>query len=450
MIKHTLLLATAVLGGAYMASAQQDNFLLFSSQHQLSSASVLPSQFGASSESVWISLPSVHAWGGTDFLKRSEAIEILNGGEVPTELVDQVINRLDERNYIYAGAEVSPFAAGYSIRKNGTEYLTLHLSWTEQAAVQTTIGEYLPKVAWFGNKPYAGTRLDLGPVQGSGIYQRKIALGAAFPLTGNDNFSLRSGFRLHYNMGMAAAFVRPSQAELFTATDGSSIDYDLLVKAQLAGVEDFDPFNSTGRGVGVDFSTSAAWGKNDGKRFTADAGISDLGFMRFYDQVETHRIEGEQVFEGFQVEDVTNPFDGLDADTLNSFFNTETTPGGSFAMPMSTRMTFRFGYHLSDLDRRGRQFNKHSIYGVYTQGLTDGAMSTVVPGLTAAYVFNLNNILELGSSVGYVNDGFDMGAFFSVRGGAFRFGMGSTDFSGLLFNNAHAGADASMRMSLAF
>ncbi len=450
MKKQLLLLSAAALGGTLTALGQQDNFLLFSSQHQIASSSVLPSQFGTGENTVWIGLPSVHAWGGTDFIKRSEAIEILNGGQVPGELVDEIVNRLNRRNYVFAGAEVTPIAAGYSVRKNGVEMVSFFMSWTEQAAAQIVVGEYLPKVAWFGNKPYAGTQLDLSPVEGNGIYQRKIALGAAFPLMASDKLTLRSGFRMHYNMGMAAAYVRPVQADLFTATDGSVVDYNLLVKAQLSGIEDFDPFNTTGHGVGVDFSTSLAWGGTNGSKFSADAGISDLGFMRFFEKVETHRIEGEQVFSGFEVDDVVNPFDGLSVDTLNSFFSTETTPGGSFAMPMSTRMTFRFGYHVSELDRRGREFNRHSIFGVYTQGLAEGALSNVVPGLTAAYVYNLNNILEAGSSVGYVNNGLDIGAFVSVCGGPFRFGIGSTDFSGLLFNGMHTSADASMRMSLAF
>ena len=446
MKKQLLLIAAAALGGTMTAVAQQDNFLLFSSQHELASSSILPSQLGSGNSTLWVNLPSVHAWAGTDFLKRGEAREILDGGQIPSELVDQVVNRLDGHNSIFAGAEVNPFAVGYTARKGGVEMVSVQLSWTEQAAVQAVVGEYLPKVAWFGNQPYAGTQLDLGPIEGAGIYQRKIAIGAAFPLLAKDNLSLRSGFRVHYNMGMAAAFIKPTQAQLFTAIDGSTIDYDLLVKAQLAGVNDFDPFNSIGRGVGIDFSTSVAWGG----KFSADAGVSDLGYMRFYDKVETELIEGEEVFSGFQVTDVVNPFDGLSADTLNSFFNTESTSGGTFGMPMSSRLTFRFGYHVPQLDRRGRLYNQHSVYVVYAQGLTDGAMSSVVPGLTAAYVFSLNNILEVGSTLGYVQNGIDMGAFFSVRGGAFRFGMGSTDFSGLLFNGAHASADVSMRMSLAF
>jgi hypothetical protein len=450
MKKHTLLFAAAALGGMSPAFAQQDNFLLFSSQHQLSSAAVMPSQFGTGYEQFWISLPSVHAWGGTDFLRRGEAVEILNGGQVPTELVNGMVNRLDRRNHIYAGAEISPFAAGYTVRKNGVEIISLHLSWTEQAAAQAVVGEYFGKVAWYGNQPYAGTPLQLGPLEGSAIYQRRIALGAALPLLNNEKLSLRSGFRLHYNMGMAGAYVRPSQAELFTAQDGSFIDYDLLVRAQLSGLDNFDPMRTQGRGAGVDFSTSLAWDASGGGRFTADAGIADLGYMRFNGDVRTERIKGEQVFSGFEVTDVVNPFDGLTTDTLRYFFSTESEPGGSFAMPMSTRITLRFGYHIRDIDQRGQLFNRHSFYGVFGQGLVNGPVASTVPGLTAAYVYNMNNVLELGTSMGYVNDGLDLGAFFSVRGGPFRFGMGSTDFSGLFINNSHASADASMRMSLAF
>ena len=91
MKKQLLLIAAAALGGTMTAVAQQDNFLLFSSQHELASSSILPSQLGSGNSTLWVNLPSVHAWAGTDFLKRGEAREILDGGQIPSELVDQVV-----------------------------------------------------------------------------------------------------------------------------------------------------------------------------------------------------------------------------------------------------------------------------------------------------------------------------------------------------------------------
>jgi hypothetical protein len=440
MIKSRTLapvLAGLLLGWSGTAAAQHDEFLQFSGQHNLATSAAFPSAFGEDGQRYYINLPSFHFYGGSDFLKLNEAKEILNGGEIPASMIDGIMGRLGNRNHVFAGGQVSPLAIGYQVRKDDKELFTLSMSWTEQAAAQLVFGEYLPRVAWEGNAPFAGTRLDLGPIEGNAFLRREFAIGAAFPIWQDDKVSMRAGFRGKFFMSSAAAHVRPAQAELYTAADGSLIEYDLLVKAQLAGSTSINPLAMNGSGVGIDFGTSMRWTNG----FSFDFALNDIGYMRHGSNITT------RVFEGFEVED---PSAGIGEDEIgqfNDYFQTESTPGGSFRTSLGTRIQMRGGYALKAYDR---SYDQHAFHLAYVQGFGDAGNSSIQPIVTAAYVYTVANILELGATVGYAHKDIDAGAFFSVRGGPFRFGLGSGDISGLVLGGNKASGDASMRMSLAF
>lgn len=439
-------LAGLLLGWSGTAAAQHDEFLQFSGQHNLATSTVFPSAFGEDGQRYYINLPSFHAFGGTDFLKLNEAKEILNGGEIPASLVDGVLGRLDTRNYLFAGGEFTPLALGYQVRQKDKELFTISMSWTEQAAAQFIFGEYLPRVAWEGNAPFAGTRLDLGPIEGNAYMRREFALGAAFPIWQDDKVSMRAGFRGKFFMVSSAAHVRPTHAELYTAADGSLIEYDLLVKAQLSGTSGLNPLAMNGSGVGIDFGTSIRWTNG----FSFDVALNDIGYLRHAGNVTTRTFEGETVFEGFEVDD---PSEGIGEEAVgqfNDYFQTESTPGGSFRTSLGTRIQMRGSYALQAYDKKGRAYDQHAFHLAYTQGFSDAANSSIQPILTGAYVYTVANVLEIGTTVGYAYKDIDAGAFFSVRGGPFRFGLGSGDITGLVIGGNKASGDASMRMSLAF
>ncbi len=448
MTSRTLapVLAGLLLGWSGTAAAQHDEFLQFSGQHNLATSTAFPAALGENGERLFINLPSLHVYGGSDFLQLGEAKEILDGGQIPAALVDGVLDRLDRRNYAFAGGEISPLAFGYQFRKKEKELFTLSMTWTEQAAAQLVFGEYLPRVAWEGNAPFAGTRLDLGPIEGNVFLRREFGIGAAFPILSEEKMSMRAGFRTKFFMSSAAAHVRPTQAELFTASDGSQIDYDLLIKAQLAGSSSPNPMAMNGSGVGIDFGTSLRW--TNGLSF--DVALNDLGYMRYGSKVVTRTFEGERVFEGFELDDPAAGIDKDDIGRFNDYFQTESTPGGSFRTSLGTRLQMRGSYALKAYDIKGRSYDQHAFHLAYVQGFGDAGNSTIQPIITGAYVYTVANVLELGATVGYAYKDVDAGAFFSVRGGPFRFGLGSGDITGLVLNSNKASADASMRMSMAF
>lgn len=439
-------LAGLLIGWSGTAAAQHDELLQFSGQHDLASSALFPSTLGENGQRYFINVASVHAWGGSDFLKLSEAREILDGGQIPSTLVDGVMARLGSRNRAFAGGEVTPLALGYQVRDKNRELFTLSLSWTEQTAGSIAFGEYLPRLAWEGNKGFAGTRLDLGPIEGNAYLRREFALGAAFPIHADENVSMRAGFRAKFAMASAGATFRDVRSEFFTAADGSVISYDLLMQMQLAGSTSVNPMAFNGSGVGIDFGTSVRWA--DG--FSVDVALNDLGSMRYFGDVTTRTFEGETVFEGFEIDDPAQGIDGEDIGSFNDYFQTESTPGGSFRTGMGTHLQARFGYALQAVDRAGRDYDQHAFYLSWVQGFAETATTSVDPIVTGAYVYTLNNLLELGATVGYARKDIDAGAFLSVRGGPFRFGLGSADLSGLVIGGSKASADASMQMSLAF
>lgn len=439
-------LLAIVLYFAGTNQAQDNDILLFGSQHELNASRVLPSAFGKvnADRNFWISIPYIHVNGGQDFMKNRELFEVLDGGEVPSQLITDVVNRMDGRNRIWAAAEVTPLAFGWRIRSKGEELVSMNLSITEQVFAKSSFGSGLFEVAWFGNAPYAGTVKELGPFEGDAVWQREIALGAAFPLADEQNFSLRGGFRAKYNMGMAAAHARPTASTLTTAVDGSEILYDLLVKANVSGMNDLDPMGGNGSGFGMDFGTSASFG-----RWTADFSLLDLGFLTFKNDVTTFTARGEDEFVGLNLEEA---FEGdiTFADSLENYVWTEEIEGGEMTVSTSTRIVLRGGYAIPSIDKKGRNYARHSFFLSYIQGFVEGPRSSFEPQVSAAYVFNLNNIFELGTSVGYAHEDIDLGAFLSVRGGPFNFGLASSDFAGLLIGGSKSSADASFQMSFAF
>jgi hypothetical protein len=444
-LKHLFAVAAALICMLGL-QAQSDDLLLFGSDHDINRAALFPSTFGQTeAANFWVTLPSIHAYGGADFIQNREAREILNGGQIPSELIDDVVNRMDSRNRIFAGAQISPFALGWKINREGKELFSMHFSVTEQAFAKINISDKLAQIAWYGNKGFAGEEVDLSPIEGDAIWRRSFRLGFGVPLWQDENMSVRGGANINFVQGIVSAHGHPVSATVNTAADGSSLDYDFILKGRISGTEEIDPLKGVGSGLSLDLGTSVNWGN----RFSLDFSFLDMGAVRLDGDVKTATVQGENIFEGL----IIDYEDGVtfEIDSFSNYADVEGTESGTFYQNLSSRMLIRFGYAMGQtMDRLGLDYARHRFYGSYEQGFVEGPRSSFAPRFTAAYVFTHNGFLELGTSMGWAHEDIDLGAFVSIQGGPFQFGIGANDFAGLIFGGSKANADVSMQMGLRF
>ncbi|MFT7587820.1 MAG: hypothetical protein ACI959_000024 [Limisphaerales bacterium] len=430
-----------------LAAWGQTNTLLFnSSQQQLAGAAYAPASFGEEDRTFWFNFPSFHVGGGADFITRGQLLEILDGGEIPTSLVDEIIDGLGARNNLYGGAETTPLALGFKIKAKEKELFSVNLSWTERQAVSMEFGPNLLRLLWNGNKQFAGQQVDLGPIQAHGIYYREFALGGSAPVFTNKDLSLRAGFRAKYNIGIVSVDGAALAADFFTASDGSLIDFDIQGEANTAGFNEFDVLGGTGSGFGFDLGIASTFKQ----KFRVDVSILDIGSIKYDSDIETFQISASNEFQGLIVDNLLSQVEGVKTDSLENYFSTSSTEGGTFISALNTRLAVRVGYFVSAESKNNIEYQKHSIYLGYIQEFRDAAGATRKPKITGTYVYNAGSIIELGASLGVSGSDLDMGAFMSVRGGPFRFGLGSGDFSGLIMNSQKVSADLSFQLGFAF
>lgn len=431
---------------ALAAWGQSNTLLFYSNQQQLAGAAYAPAAFGEEDRTFWLNLPSFHVNGGTDFITRGQALEILDGGEIPSSLVDEVVDGLSARNGFYGGAEITPLALGFKIRKQENELFSVNLSATVRGAGSTQFGPNLLKLLWNGNAQFASQQVDLGPIVGNMMLHNEFALGVAVPVYNNESMSLRGGFRAKYHVGIVGASGQTTSSSFYTAFDGSTIEYDIQGELATAGLSEVDPFGGAGSGFGFDLGASARFLEN----FRADLSVLDIGSVNFETDIETRTITANETFEGLIVDDILSNVEGIEPDSLSNYFDTESFEGGSFSTPLNTRLALRVGYFISAVNKRDQAYNRHSFFLGYIQEFRDAPGSSRKPKIQGTYVFNAGSILELGTTVGYSGSDMDLGAFFSLRGGPFRLALGSGDFSGLLINSQDAAADLSFQLGFAF
>ncbi len=273
-----VVLALLALGiGAFNGAAQQE-LMLYQTTELWHNHAVNPTFF-AQDKVIYIGGPSIGldaAHSGNiaynDLLRRQGGRTVLDLGGA--------INRLESENDLQLDQRNERLLLGLRL-------WSLHLSagWSRRTAATLNYPRALAELLWYGNGPYVGQTLDIGPAQSSVQWDE---LSAAIARNFGDN--LRLGVRVKYLSGASMVVTDNSRRQIRVYTEPDI--YQLSIQTDYAFYSSSTISAVDTSGFGYDLSFNALrnrFGQNDGlgfdvgimlrlgERFTLSASALDLG-----------------------------------------------------------------------------------------------------------------------------------------------------------------------------
>lgn len=434
-----------------MVNAQDNAVLLYDDNFTLNASRVLPAKLGSGFSTFQISIFYFDAWLANNSLTKNN---FLRKGTT-TEIINQVINDLKPTNRMYFGQDIMPLAIAFKIRKNKgavkqEDAVNFALGVTEQLSLGFTFSENFMQLAWNGNKQFAGEEVDLGPLSFNFLYNREYFLGIALPIVTTDNFMFRFGGRFKFLQGINAIYMPKHQASFYTDPEGRYIEIKPDFEIHTAGITtnlDFrELFASKGTGVGFDFGTRFIFKQ----RAVINLSILDIGRIKFNNSTQTITNNTPVKYEGLILEGLFGGEVRFDSDSVAESLNSQVVKGESFKMPLSSRLILQFEYRTPMITRKGKTYDSNVFYLTYIQGFKDHTKSTIRPYFGMAYSHNFNSTFNLGTNLGFGGaNRLTLGAFFSIRAGSLRIGVGSGNLSGLFARKRGTGVHGTLNLTFA-
>ena len=441
--------------------AQINPTVVYTPHFNAQAARYQPSKLGFQSSKLNIQVAplfGIQAWGANNILSIDDALRLLDEQNVSTEEVDAWVDDLAASNRLIVGTNVQLLAVGLRIHKKNNsdtsatrkELFSVSFDIVERAEANAIFSDVIGKVAWEGNAQYAGQSVNIGNLAGNGFWQREFSLGASAPVWENDLFNIRAGGRLKFIQGMASVYTEKFNAIMTTPESGEMIELnvDYMVNTSIPDdEEDFDAFKGRGFGLGLDLGATVSFQKN----FTGTLSILDMGSVKYNQEITNYYRTGNAVFEGVEI-DPSGDFENASEFTEAFWEDIEPLENSdAFTMPLPTRLALQFEYQSFKKDKKDREFAQHHAFLTYTQGFKDIGISTKKPQLNLAYTFSLNTRFSIGNSFGFGGvQGFTIGPYLSVSGGAFSFAIGSGNILGAFSQQNARGTDVALNLGLNF
>ncbi|MEO1654937.1 MAG: DUF5723 family protein, partial [Bacteroidota bacterium] len=376
------------------------------------------------------------------------------------------VNDLEDENEVAAGVYIQPIAVSLKFYKRNTssedeeenpgksELFTASFDITERAEANAVYSDVLGRLLWRGNAQFAGQRIGLGTISGDGFWHREYALGVALPVWSNSLFSLRVGGRVKLIQGIMAVQTDKLNLVMDTDVNGEQVDLDVdyNVNTSLPDFDDDDltfseVYQTRGFGAGVDFGATLTFMKH----FSASLSFLDLGSVNYntentnYARTASTNFEGVEISTDGTVENVDNLSDAIWED-IEPIETDE-----SFSIGLPSRMVLQLEYNMYRKDKKEVEFAKHAAFLTYTQGFKDFGIASLTPMLNIAYTYSPNARFSIGNNFGFGGiNGFALGPYLSVQGGAFSFGLGFNNLLGLISQQSARGADFALSLGLNF
>lgn len=432
---------------AFIATYTQAQYNLsttYCEHNDLNSSRYEPSELYLGKKHVQIG-SNFYFWIANNALDYGTIRKFREGGTLTDQEIDNFIDNLQEKNQIGAGQDFQ--IAGIALQLGKMDF---SFSAVDKFGMEMNYSQNLMKLAWKGNKQFAGQRTQLGPLSFNAHYTREYALGTAFNVAGDLEKGIRVGARAKYIQGLGSVYMPKSDLYLTTAADGRSLETEFDYKLQTTGIKNFNGMNFNGMGYGIDAGISAHFSKH----FELNASLLDFGAVTYNKDVKTYQKKGKYVYEGA----VISNFFGdprYNADSITSLFKPDETSGGSYTMNLGTKILLqgelKWGGNM-DEELEDEEYQGHSLFLTYIQGLNNMPGATTKPYLSVAYNYDLRRMFDFGvsASMGGYNK-YAVGAFFAFNfAHIIKFGIGSDNLMPLVQPKLGTGADVSVNLSLAF
>ncbi|MBX9851185.1 MAG: hypothetical protein K2X86_05435 [Cytophagaceae bacterium] len=303
------------------------------------------------------------------------------------------------------------------------------------------------KLALKGNKQFAGQRTELGPLALNAHYRREYVIGTAFNVAGaGENTGVRVGARLKYLQGIGSLYMPKGEATMTTDAEGKYIDLEFDYNVNVSGLKDFSFFNMNGKGIGLDAGVTVFLNKN----IELVASVLDVGAIRYNKNTITYQKAGSARYEGFAVDQLLGS--GVNGDSLADIFDPTVTEGGSYTMPLDTKICLEAEIKTSRTDDKEREYVNNAIFITYIQGLNNMPGATTRPYFSVGYNHDFHKFFDAGvmASIGGYNKK-TFGAFFSLNiAHVVKLGFASDNLMAFIIPKYGTGIDLSTNFSLSF
>ncbi|NNC94550.1 MAG: hypothetical protein HKN92_03240 [Chitinophagales bacterium] len=434
-------------------TAQESPTAMFNPHTSAAASHVFPGKIGDGFKVVEVTLPTIHLSVGNDAMSFNELKSLLTDPVISESYISNTINSLNDANHVFLNTSIQLLGVGFNLRneKKG-RIASFSFSVVDKAVSGITFPKKIFEILYEGNSQYAGETVDFAPMAADVLYYRDIALGASMPLSIQGPLSkmeLTPGIRLRYLQGIASMNLAKADFSMFTEADGKYIHFDFdyeLNTSMPNGVNEI--LGGTGKGVGMDLGLNL----KVNEMITADIAINDVGFINFDKDPVNQKRQGDYRYEGIELnlwEADVSQWSTIDTIKENIKANKTYDP---YKVNLQPKLSFLGSFTLSPMmSKKQMKFFQHSIYFSYTQGFSNKLDRSTMPLIGLGYVYSLANIFNIGPSVtlGGHKD-FAMGIHTSVKGGPFKFAIGSGDISPLLMKNNGKGADIYTSFALSF
>ncbi len=459
MKNRNIFFAIALLIITNCAMAQNNLSGLYSSQYDVTASRLFPSQLDLGKKSFQLSL-NYYLWLGNNSFNYGAIQNLSKDKTLSSQQMLDIFNSIKPNNIIGVGHDIQIMSLAFQFRTpKERKPFNFSLTVDDKLATDFILSKNLAKLIWQGNGQFRGMTAQLDPFEVNGNYYREFALGSSFSIFGKEHHKeLKVGFRAKYLMGFAAINMIDKDFSIRTTNKGDTVsvgfDYSIktsrlqhtnatyFVPLQMGGA----PFNPSGRGQALDFSLS--YYPNPHWDFVA--GISDLGKLEYTKDVSVFSKNGVENYSGMII---SNLFGSSlsDPNQLTNVFLPQETQGGSFKMPLSTKLNLMAEYKQMKSDSVKGDYAVNALFFTYIQGFSNLPGVTVNPFYAFGYTHGFGHWLNLGFSTAYGGyNTFVFGPFMSLHWRHTRLTFGSDNVGGFFFPTYFTGTDFTIGYSLTF
>jgi len=350
--------------------------------------------------------------------------ELSRSGYIDSELKEDQLKRMN--GHILTGT-LQDIGGGVYIRSGRMFY---YAGVENHHVMDSRIGSNLARVLLLGNKPFAGTVLEVAPSDYLSIYFNQLKLGIGTTIERGEAshaFIVKAGITTGQNYDRT----RVDHASIYTHPDGDYLDLDVQAGTKVADTVWAGVFDFNGVGMAVDLEYSMHK-END---FYFSLSARNLGFIRWNGNTFLATVDTAFRFEGVSMDTITSSGGEMPDDysyknlrnilfknPSGSPFNTATPPvlnfsggkyfaGGKFyaGVNASYYPTLWVKYNIEVF----ATWNHRSLLQL-TPVISYGAYGQVHLGLTTGLKLNKNLYVQAGTAF---IDSFFIGDHPAGRGG---------------------------------
>ncbi|MGC1390364.1 MAG: DUF5723 family protein [Bacteroidales bacterium] len=342
----------------------------------------------------------------------------------PDYNVDKFLARIKDKNSIEPEVAVQLLGVGFSVGKDGYIFLDIN----DRIDGNVVLPGDLFKLALKGNEEFVGTRINLSSLRGDLKYYREVGLGYSRNITDK----LRIGIKGKLLFGIAGVSIDNRSLGIDVNNDFShTMDADLMVNISgpvnihkdtennidSIGFDDSKiktaNFLSGNKNMGMGLDFGATYDISD--RLKVYASITDLGFIRWKNNVTNLKAKNQFLFSGISMVNVLNGTMTIDSvanlmlDSLKNAFKVSDSKN-----PFTTRLPFSVTL--------GGSYNVTQQFSIGLLSYSKVIGNQIHEALTLSANINLGNAFS--TSVSYTAENYqydNLGAGLAFRAGITQF-----------------------------